>query len=167
MIFWAWQDELLSLARWAFGELCKKNKRFDPRAGFSSPKVGLYLLPDLALSSRLSKERVTAPQMHVTLLSNKLLSNNCQNTCALHTLTLLVHNDQPWAEDTEEAGADEDGQGHQEHEHVDLVGLVQVEVGGDKVALARCVVAGEPWFRRVVATVVAEVPVREVSSQRH
>ena len=88
-----------------------------------------------------------------------------QNQRAL--LTLLVDNDQPWAEDTEEAGADEDGQGHQEHEHVDLVGLVQVEVGGDKVALARCVVAGEPRLCRVVATVVAKVPEREVLSQRH
>ena len=47
------------------------------------------------------------------------------------------------------------------------MGLVQVEVGGDKVALARCVVAGEPRFRCVVATVVAEVPEREVSRQRH
>ena len=47
------------------------------------------------------------------------------------------------------------------------MGLVQVEVGGDKVALARCVVAGEPRLRCVVATVVAEVPEREVSRQRH
>ena len=47
------------------------------------------------------------------------------------------------------------------------MGLVQVEVGGDKVALARCVVAGEPRLCRVVATVVAKVPEREVLSQRH
>ena len=47
------------------------------------------------------------------------------------------------------------------------MGLVQVEVGGDKVALARCVVAGEPRLRRVVATIVAKVPEREVSRQRH
>ena len=45
------------------------------------------------------------------------------------------------------------------------MGLVQVEVGGDKVALARCVVAGEPRLRCVVATVVAEVPEGEVSRQ--
>ena len=58
-------------------------------------------------------------------------------------VTLLVYDDKPRAEDTEEAGADEDGQGDEEHEHVDLVRLLQVKVRRDKVTLAGRVEAGE------------------------
>ena len=75
----------------------------------------------------------------------------------IYQLTLLINDDQPRAEDAEEAGADEDGHGDEEHEHVDLVRLLQVEVGRNKVTLAGCVVAGESRFGRVVAPVVAKV----------
>ena len=73
-------------------------------------------------------------------------------------LTLFVNDDQPGAEDAEEAGADEDGQGDEEHEHVDLVRLLQVKVGRNKVTLARRVVAGESRLGSVVSTIFAKVP---------
>ena len=70
---------------------------------------------------------------------------------------LLVNDDKPWAEDAEEAGADEDGQGDEEHEHVDLVRLLQVKVGRYKVTLAGRIEAGEPRLGCVVSTVIAKV----------
>ena len=72
-------------------------------------------------------------------------------------LTLLVNDDKPRAEDTEEAGADEDGQGDEEHEHVDLVRLLQVKVGSNKVTLEGRVEAGESGLGSVVSTIVAKV----------
>ena len=70
---------------------------------------------------------------------------------------MLVNYDKPGAEDTEEAGADEDGQGDEEHEHVDLVRLLQVEVGRNKVTLAGRIEAGESRLGSVVSTVIAKV----------
>ena len=78
------------------------------------------------------------------------------------SLTLLVNDDKPWAEDTEEAGADEDGHGDEEHEHVDIVRLLQVKVGRNKVTLAGSVEAGESRLGCVVSTIVAKVSVVRV-----
>ena len=72
-------------------------------------------------------------------------------------LTLLVYDDKPRAEDTEEAGADEDGQGDEEHEQVDLVRLLQVKVGRYKVTLAGRIEAGESRLGCVVSTVITKV----------
>ena len=77
-------------------------------------------------------------------------------------LTLFVNDDKPGAEDAEEAGADEDGQGDEEHEHVDLVRLLQVKVGRNKVTLARRVEAGESRLGSVVATIFAKASKVEV-----
>ena len=83
---------------------------------------------------------------------------SCKNIATHYNVrTLLVNDDQPRAEDAKEAGADKDGQGDEEHEHVDLVRLLQVEVGRDKVTLARCVVAGKSRLGRVVSPVIAKV----------
>ena len=80
-------------------------------------------------------------------------------------LTLLVHDDHPGAEDTEEAGADEDQAWHDQHEEVYVPGLRQVKVGGHKVVLQRGVEAGEARLRRVVPTVVPKVPDDEGGEQ--
>ena len=81
-------------------------------------------------------------------------------------LTLLINDDQPGAEDAEEAGADEDGHGEEEHEQVDLVRLLQVKVGRNKVTLARRVEAGESRLGRVVSPVVAKVSVVRLALRR-
>ena len=81
------------------------------------------------------------------------------NHTSCHVLALLVNDDKPWAEDTEEAGADEDGHGDEEHEHVDIVRLLQVKVGRNKVTLAGSVEAGESRLGCVVSTIVAKVSV--------
>ena len=77
---------------------------------------------------------------------------------------MLVNYDKPGAEDTEEAGADEDGQGDEKHEHVDFVGLLKVKIGRDKVTLARRVVAGETGLRRVVSAIFAKISEERLKS---
>ena len=74
------------------------------------------------------------------------------------SLTLLVHDDHVGAEDTEEAGRDEDEHGDEEHHKEDLMGLDQVEVSSHKVVLVRRVEAGEARLSSVVATVSAKIP---------
>ena len=74
-----------------------------------------------------------------------------------YVVTLLVDDDKPRAKDAEEAGADEDGHGDEEHEHVDIVRLLQVKVGRNKVTLAGSVEAGESGLGCVVSSIIAKV----------